>query len=85
VLSATCAQSLMIVNFPCRQCSVNFEDNILMVRKTYNYTILPNDNMISNRRGFDDSIGTNMNIVPNFHWVVIEISAICLVWWSGVL
>jgi hypothetical protein len=74
----------MIVNFPCTACSVNYEDSILMVTKTYNNTILPNDNMIPNRCSFDDGVGTNVNIVPNLHWVVIEISAIRLVWWPGV-
>lgn len=51
--------------------------------ETYNNTILPNHNMVPNRRGFDDGVRTDVNIVPNLHWVVIEISAIRLVWWPG--
>lgn len=71
----------MIVNLPCTG-YVPREDNGSTVRKTHNNAIFPNDNMIPNRRGFNDGVGTNVNVVSNLHRIVIEISAIRLVWRS---
>lgn len=31
---------------------------------------------------FDDGVRANVNVVSDLHWVVIEVSSVCLVRWS---
>lgn len=47
--------------------------------KTYDNAVLPNFNMVSNRRSLDDTSSSDMNMISNLHWVVVEVSSIGLV------
>ena len=47
---------------------------------THNDTILPDLDMVPDLCGLDDSIRTDMYVVPNLHGVIVEISTICLIW-----
>jgi hypothetical protein len=79
VLSAIFAQSLMIVNFPSRVCLSTLSKQIR--EESYNNTVLPNFNMVADLSSFYDRVGTYVNMVANLHWIVVEISAICFIWW----
>lgn len=47
---------------------------------TDNHTIFPNFNVVPNGGSFYNGIGSNVDMVAYFHWVVVEISAISLIW-----
>ncbi len=44
----------------------------LLAKESYNDTILPDFDMISNGSCFDDAVGANMDIIANLHWIVVE-------------
>lgn len=37
--------------------------------------------MVADGCCFNDGVGTNMNVVSDLHWIIIEISAVRFVWW----
>lgn len=43
--------------------------------------ILSDDNMIAYGCCLDDAIRTDVNVVSNFHWVIVEVAAVGFVWW----
>lgn len=47
---------------------------------TYDHTILPNFNMVANLSCFHNGVGANVNVVTDFHWVIVKVPSICLVW-----
>lgn len=47
-------------------------------------TVLPDFNMTPNSGSFNNTIGTNVDIVSDFHRVVVEIAPECLIWWSDI-
>lgn len=47
---------------------------------THNQAILPDVDMIPNRGSLNDASSSNVNMVSDFHWIVVEISLVCLVW-----
>lgn len=77
VLSAIFAQSLMIVNFPCRI----FVTSALMHKgaKAYNDAVLPDLNMIPDSGSLHNCPVPYVYVIPNFHWIVVEVAPICLV------
>ena len=47
--------------------------------KTYNDTVLANLDVVSNRSSLHNGICTNVDVVANFHGIVVEISSIRLI------
>ena len=78
VLSEIFAQSLMIVNFPLIH--MRTMTCVAESTATYDDTVLPNFNMVANLSCFHNGVGANVNMVTDFHWVIVEVSSICLVW-----
>ena len=79
MLSAIWAQSLIIVNFPWKVTSRIYQKMASL--QAYDDTVLSNYNMIANGCCFNDRVRPNMNVVSNLHRIIIEISAICFIWW----
>jgi len=52
----------------------------MAVWKPHNNAIFPNDNMVPYCCGFNDGVGSDVNVVSNLHRIVVKISAIRLVW-----
>lgn len=48
---------------------------------THNDTVLPNLNMVADLSSFYNGVGTYVDMVANFHWIVVEISTIRFIWW----
>ena len=75
---------LSAVLYYCELSLVQREVNLIQTNrhpiKTNNDTILSNLNVVPNSCGFDDTVCADMNMVTDFHRVIIEISTICFVW-----
>jgi hypothetical protein len=51
-----------------------------LITATYDDTVLAYFDVVPNLRRLDDRVRTNVNVVADFHGVVVEVSAICLIW-----
>jgi hypothetical protein len=49
---------------------------------TYNYAVFPDFNVVPDSGRLHYRVCTNMNVVSHLHGIIVEISAICFVWWS---
>ena len=56
---------------------------IVELMSSHNHAVLPNVNMTPNCSGFYDRISTDMNMIPNLHRIIIEVSSIGLIWRSA--
>jgi len=67
----------MNVNLPYG--SLAFVQSRLKGGAAHDHTILPDLNVVANRRSLDNRIGPNVNVVPNLHRVIVEVSAVSLI------
>lgn len=82
VLSAIFAQSLMIANLPCAiENPQTFETWTVNEIFTYYNAVLANLYVIANSSSFHDRVCSNVHEIANFHGIIVEISAKCLVRW----
>lgn len=54
-----------------------------MREATYDDAILADDNMVAYGCSLDDAIRADMDVVSDFHRVVVEVTAVGFVWWPG--
>lgn len=80
MLSAILAQSLMIVNLPCR--ILEPQQRASIRANTHDYAVLPNLDVIPDLRSLDDRPRPDVHVVADLHGVVVEVSAVRLVWRS---
>jgi hypothetical protein len=82
VLSAILAQSFMMVNLPwkvsCPVSCIQWQH----ADSTYDDTVFADLNIISDGGSLNDRVGTDVDIVSDLHRIVVEISAVRLVWRS---
>ena len=55
-----------------------------MLEYAYNDTIPADLYMVPYLSGLYDAVRTNVNVISNFHGIVIEVSAVGLIWRPGV-
>jgi hypothetical protein len=81
VLSAILAQSFMMVNLPCK--IVISPGGTECIFTTHDDTVLADLDVISDGGCLDNRVGSDVDIVSDLHRIVVEISAVCFIWWSG--
>jgi hypothetical protein len=51
--------------------------------RAYNNAVLSYLNVVPNGCGLDDGARTNVNVITDFHWVVVEVTTVRLIRWSA--
>ena len=52
------------------------------IRRTHNDTVLPDLDVVPDGGCLHDGIGADVDVVSDLHGIVVEVAAVCLVWWS---
>ena len=47
---------------------------------TYDHAVLPDFNMVADLSCFHNGVSANVNMVTDFHWIIVKVPSICLVW-----